>query len=53
MRIGVNPGQWGWTFKALERTWQRAEQLGFSAISCFDHISARPRGWGRGTRPHC
>lgn len=32
------------TFDALERTWPHAEQLGFSAISCFDHISARPRG---------
>jgi alkanesulfonate monooxygenase SsuD/methylene tetrahydromethanopterin reductase-like flavin-dependent oxidoreductase (luciferase family) len=45
MRIGVNPGQWGWQFEELEDSWHQAEHLGFGAISCFDHIAAAPRGW--------
>jgi alkanesulfonate monooxygenase SsuD/methylene tetrahydromethanopterin reductase-like flavin-dependent oxidoreductase (luciferase family) len=44
MRIGVNPGQWGWAFARLEESWREAERLGFSPISCFDHITAAPRG---------
>jgi alkanesulfonate monooxygenase SsuD/methylene tetrahydromethanopterin reductase-like flavin-dependent oxidoreductase (luciferase family) len=51
IRIGVNPGQWGWQFEALEHSWQQAEGLGFDAISCFDHVAAAPRGWAAWDAP--
>jgi alkanesulfonate monooxygenase SsuD/methylene tetrahydromethanopterin reductase-like flavin-dependent oxidoreductase (luciferase family) len=44
MRIGVKPGQWGWTFDQLEGSWTRAEEAGFDLISCFDHVSSAPAG---------
>src|SRR6266571_1823885 len=43
MRVGVKPGQWGWTFEDLRASWQIAEDCGFHHISCFDHVSASPR----------
>jgi alkanesulfonate monooxygenase SsuD/methylene tetrahydromethanopterin reductase-like flavin-dependent oxidoreductase (luciferase family) len=42
MRIGVKPGQWGWSFGELESSWREAEQAGFDIISCFDHVTASP-----------
>ena len=44
MRIGVKPGQWGWTFDQLLAAWTRAEEAGFDLISCFDHVSSAPAG---------
>jgi alkanesulfonate monooxygenase SsuD/methylene tetrahydromethanopterin reductase-like flavin-dependent oxidoreductase (luciferase family) len=44
MRIGVKPGQWGWTFDELLASWARAEEAGFDLISCFDHVSSAPAG---------
>jgi alkanesulfonate monooxygenase SsuD/methylene tetrahydromethanopterin reductase-like flavin-dependent oxidoreductase (luciferase family) len=44
MRIGVKPGQWGWTFDQLLTAWTRAEEAGFDLISCFDHVSSAPAG---------
>jgi len=44
VRIGVKPGQWGWSFAELERAWALAEELGFDVLSCFDHVSAAPKG---------
>jgi alkanesulfonate monooxygenase SsuD/methylene tetrahydromethanopterin reductase-like flavin-dependent oxidoreductase (luciferase family) len=44
MRIGVKPGQWGWTFEQLLVSWMRAEEAGFDLISCFDHVSSAPAG---------
>jgi alkanesulfonate monooxygenase SsuD/methylene tetrahydromethanopterin reductase-like flavin-dependent oxidoreductase (luciferase family) len=44
MRIGVKPGQWGWTFDELRAAWRSAEQTGFDLVSCFDHVSAAPAG---------
>jgi alkanesulfonate monooxygenase SsuD/methylene tetrahydromethanopterin reductase-like flavin-dependent oxidoreductase (luciferase family) len=44
MRIGVKPGQWGWTFDQLLASWARAEEAGFDLISCFDHVSSAPAG---------
>jgi alkanesulfonate monooxygenase SsuD/methylene tetrahydromethanopterin reductase-like flavin-dependent oxidoreductase (luciferase family) len=44
VRIGVKPGQWGWTFEELGASWEKAEELGFDVVSCFDHVSARPAG---------
>jgi alkanesulfonate monooxygenase SsuD/methylene tetrahydromethanopterin reductase-like flavin-dependent oxidoreductase (luciferase family) len=44
MRIGVKPGQWGWTFDQLLVSWTRAEEAGFDLISCFDHVSSAPAG---------
>jgi hypothetical protein len=35
MRIGVKPGQWGWTFDQLLARWSRAEEAGFDLISCI------------------
>ena len=40
MRIGVKPGQWGWSFDELVASWQAAEEAGFDILSCFDHVSA-------------
>lgn len=42
MRIGVKPGQWGWSFEELSASWRAAEQAGFDLISCFDHVAATP-----------
>lgn len=42
MRIGVKPGQWGWSFEELESSWRAAEEAGFGIISCFDHVTASP-----------
>jgi alkanesulfonate monooxygenase SsuD/methylene tetrahydromethanopterin reductase-like flavin-dependent oxidoreductase (luciferase family) len=44
MRIGVKPGQWGWSFDELRASWVAAEQAGFDLVSCFDHVSAAPAG---------
>jgi alkanesulfonate monooxygenase SsuD/methylene tetrahydromethanopterin reductase-like flavin-dependent oxidoreductase (luciferase family) len=43
MRVGVKPGQWGWTFEDLSASWKIAEESGFHHISCFDHVSASPQ----------
>lgn len=44
MRIGVKPGQWGWSFQELETSWAVAEEAGFDLLSCFDHVTAAPAG---------
>jgi alkanesulfonate monooxygenase SsuD/methylene tetrahydromethanopterin reductase-like flavin-dependent oxidoreductase (luciferase family) len=44
MRIGVKPGQWGWSFDELLAAWSKAESEGFDLLSCFDHVSAAPAG---------
>ncbi len=44
MRIGVKPGQWGWSFDELLAAWSKAEAEGFDLLSCFDHASAAPAG---------
>jgi alkanesulfonate monooxygenase SsuD/methylene tetrahydromethanopterin reductase-like flavin-dependent oxidoreductase (luciferase family) len=44
MRIGVKPGQWGWTFDQLLASWTTAEEAGFDLVSCFDHVSSAPIG---------
>jgi alkanesulfonate monooxygenase SsuD/methylene tetrahydromethanopterin reductase-like flavin-dependent oxidoreductase (luciferase family) len=44
MRIGVKPGQWGWSYDELEASWQAAEACGFELISCFDHVTDAPEG---------
>ena len=44
MRIGVKPGQWGWSFEELRASWVAAEEAGFDLGSCFDHVSAAPAG---------
>jgi alkanesulfonate monooxygenase SsuD/methylene tetrahydromethanopterin reductase-like flavin-dependent oxidoreductase (luciferase family) len=43
MRLGVKPGQWGWSFEDLRAAWGIAEDCGFQHISCFDHVSASPQ----------
>ncbi len=43
MRIGVKPGQWGWSFDELTSSWQAAEEAGFDLVACFDHVTALPR----------
>jgi alkanesulfonate monooxygenase SsuD/methylene tetrahydromethanopterin reductase-like flavin-dependent oxidoreductase (luciferase family) len=43
MRIGVKPGQWGWTFDELEGSWLAAEETGFDLLACFDHVTTSPR----------
>ena len=30
VRIGVEPGQWGWTFGELESSWRAVEEVRFS-----------------------
>jgi alkanesulfonate monooxygenase SsuD/methylene tetrahydromethanopterin reductase-like flavin-dependent oxidoreductase (luciferase family) len=42
VRIGIKPGQWGWSFDELVASWRAADEAGFGVISCFDHVSARP-----------
>jgi alkanesulfonate monooxygenase SsuD/methylene tetrahydromethanopterin reductase-like flavin-dependent oxidoreductase (luciferase family) len=44
MRIGVKPGQWGWSFDELVASWRAAEEAGFDIVSCFDHVTAAPAG---------
>jgi alkanesulfonate monooxygenase SsuD/methylene tetrahydromethanopterin reductase-like flavin-dependent oxidoreductase (luciferase family) len=44
VRIGVKPGQWGWSYQDLHDAWRAAEQAGFDVISCFDHVTASPAG---------
>jgi len=44
VRIGVKPGQWGWSFQELVASWRAAEEAGFDLLSCFDHVSAAPEG---------
>lgn len=44
MRVGVKPGQWGWSFDELVASWQAAEDSGFDVVSCFDHVTAAPAG---------
>jgi alkanesulfonate monooxygenase SsuD/methylene tetrahydromethanopterin reductase-like flavin-dependent oxidoreductase (luciferase family) len=44
MRVGVKPGQWGWSFEQLVTSWRAAEEEGFAVVSCFDHVSAAPAG---------
>jgi alkanesulfonate monooxygenase SsuD/methylene tetrahydromethanopterin reductase-like flavin-dependent oxidoreductase (luciferase family) len=43
MRVGVKPGQWGWSFEELAPSWEAAEEAGFDLLACFDHVSASPR----------
>jgi alkanesulfonate monooxygenase SsuD/methylene tetrahydromethanopterin reductase-like flavin-dependent oxidoreductase (luciferase family) len=44
VRIGVKPGQWGWSFDDLVASWAAAEDAGFDLVSCFDHVTAAPAG---------
>ncbi|HWL91332.1 MAG TPA: LLM class flavin-dependent oxidoreductase [Actinomycetota bacterium] len=44
MRIGVKPGQWGWSFEELRVAWGATEDAGLDLLSCFDHVSAAPAG---------
>jgi alkanesulfonate monooxygenase SsuD/methylene tetrahydromethanopterin reductase-like flavin-dependent oxidoreductase (luciferase family) len=44
VRIGVKPGQWGWSFDELVASWRAAEDAGFDIVSCFDHATAAPAG---------
>jgi alkanesulfonate monooxygenase SsuD/methylene tetrahydromethanopterin reductase-like flavin-dependent oxidoreductase (luciferase family) len=44
MRIGVKPGQWGWSFDELVASWRAAEDAGLEIVSCFDHVTAAPAG---------
>ena len=44
VRIGVKPGQLGWSYAELEKSWRAAEESGFDLISCFDHVTDAPRG---------
>jgi alkanesulfonate monooxygenase SsuD/methylene tetrahydromethanopterin reductase-like flavin-dependent oxidoreductase (luciferase family) len=44
VRLGVKPGQWGWSFEELRRSWLAAEEAGFDLLSCFDHATAAPSG---------
>jgi hypothetical protein len=42
VRIGVKPGQWGWSFDQLAASWEAAEESGFDLLACFDHVTASP-----------
>ncbi len=44
MRIGVKPGQYGWSFDELVASWEVAETVGFDVLACFDHASSSPHG---------
>src|SRR5256884_9206220 len=44
LRLGIKPGQWGWRFGELTAAWERIERPGFQVVSCFDHVTAEPRG---------
>jgi hypothetical protein len=39
LRIGVKPGQWGWSFEELVRSWEAAEEAAFHLLACFDHVT--------------
>jgi alkanesulfonate monooxygenase SsuD/methylene tetrahydromethanopterin reductase-like flavin-dependent oxidoreductase (luciferase family) len=43
VRVGVKPGQWGWSFEELAASWKAAEEAGFDLLACFDHVTASPR----------
>jgi alkanesulfonate monooxygenase SsuD/methylene tetrahydromethanopterin reductase-like flavin-dependent oxidoreductase (luciferase family) len=43
LRIGVKPGQWGWSFEELAHSWEAAEEAAFDLLACFDHVTASPR----------
>jgi alkanesulfonate monooxygenase SsuD/methylene tetrahydromethanopterin reductase-like flavin-dependent oxidoreductase (luciferase family) len=51
VRVGVKPGQWGWSFDQLTSAWARIEALGFDVLSCFDHASALPAGYAAWDAP--
>jgi alkanesulfonate monooxygenase SsuD/methylene tetrahydromethanopterin reductase-like flavin-dependent oxidoreductase (luciferase family) len=51
VRIGVKPGQWGWTWEELVASWQEAERSRFDLVSCFDHVSAAPAGMAAWNAP--
>jgi hypothetical protein len=53
MRIGVKPGQWGWSFDELVASWRTAEDAGFDIVSCFDHVTAGPAGLTAWNAPRC
>jgi alkanesulfonate monooxygenase SsuD/methylene tetrahydromethanopterin reductase-like flavin-dependent oxidoreductase (luciferase family) len=42
LEIGIKPGQWGWSFDELTRSWEAAEEAGFDLLACFDHVTASP-----------
>jgi alkanesulfonate monooxygenase SsuD/methylene tetrahydromethanopterin reductase-like flavin-dependent oxidoreductase (luciferase family) len=42
VRIGVKPGQWGWSYGDLKESWTAAEDAGFDILSCFDHVTSAP-----------
>jgi hypothetical protein len=42
MRLGIKPGQLGWSFEQLVESWRVAEDAGFDLISCFDHVTTAP-----------
>jgi alkanesulfonate monooxygenase SsuD/methylene tetrahydromethanopterin reductase-like flavin-dependent oxidoreductase (luciferase family) len=44
VRLGVKPGQWGWSFAELHAAWRTAEEAGFDYISCFDRVTAGDSG---------
>jgi alkanesulfonate monooxygenase SsuD/methylene tetrahydromethanopterin reductase-like flavin-dependent oxidoreductase (luciferase family) len=44
MRIGVKPGQYGWSFDELVSSWEVAEETGFDLLACFDHVTSAPNG---------
>jgi alkanesulfonate monooxygenase SsuD/methylene tetrahydromethanopterin reductase-like flavin-dependent oxidoreductase (luciferase family) len=51
MRVGVKPGQWGWSFDELVASWRAAEEEGFAVVSCFDHVTAAPAGLAAWSAP--
>jgi hypothetical protein len=53
VRIGVKPGQWGWSFDQLTAAWERIETLGFDVLSCFDQSPLRRLATRRGMRQRC
>jgi hypothetical protein len=53
MRIGVKPGQYGWSFDELVASWEVAETVGFDVLACFDHVSSSPMATGPGTPRPC
>jgi alkanesulfonate monooxygenase SsuD/methylene tetrahydromethanopterin reductase-like flavin-dependent oxidoreductase (luciferase family) len=42
LELGIKPGQWGWSFDELTRSWAAAEEAGFDILACFDHVTASP-----------
>src|SRR5919205_740710 len=44
MRIGIKPGQLGWSFEELRSSWIAAEDAGFDVVSCFDHVTSPEAG---------